>query len=138
MPSEENTILDEIATILSGVTSINEIHKEDTDTFAKYPAAVVIWNENRNEMATTTQDLVSFVYAIRVHQEMRQRSEAEADRIIREVIGQIRSALDGNYSLNGKVNMVEPIPAAGGYQTREVGMVRVGEMTLVAKKLINV
>ena len=136
MPSLENTILDEIVSILSGISSIQEVHKADVNSFDGYPAVVVIWDGNESDLATTSQDQVKFRFLIRVHQEMKHRGTLEADRIIRDVIGDIRTTFDDNYSLNGNVDFVEPMDAVGGYQIREVGTVRVAEFTLIANKLI--
>jgi len=138
MPSLENTILDEIVTILSGIASIQEVHKYDKNKFTGYPAVVVVWTENESTRETTTQDLVKFKYNIRVHIEMKLLGNEDADRVIRDVIGDIRSELDGNYSLNSTVDFIEPIPTTGGYQVREVGTVRVAEFELTANKLITV
>ena len=135
------SIITAIQSVLSGITSIHEVHDFDKGKFDGYPAVVVFPSENASEFATTSQNLREYVFTIRFHQPMEKigtNYHKDADRILRELLDEAITAFDTNFSLSGVVNWCKATPSSWGYQERDTGVVRIAEIKLSCMKLVSV
>ena len=135
------SIISAIETILLTVPEIQEVHDFDKGKFAGYPSAVIFPTENTADFETTTQNLVEYVFTIRLHHPMENMgsdSHKNADRILRETVDKVLIAFNGNFSLNSTVSFCKALPSTWGYQQRDTGILRVAEIKLNCVQLETV
>lgn len=137
------TIKPQIKTILDGIADIGVTYLFDKGRLEKYPAAVIYPSENANDFETTSQNLTTYVFTVRLHYPMEEAggdTHEKADRILGEVIDQVIDAFDkrDNLTLGGTAKFIRATPSIWGYQTRETGILRTAEVRLECVTLRSV
>lgn len=130
-----------IILILEGITQLNAIYEYDPGSApeGKFPFATVTFEGTTAEFGDTIRNKRIYTFAIKVYQERLNAAfgNQKADRIIREIADSIITAFDNNTTLDGLVQMVEPISAETDYIEREVGDIRVINFTVNALKVVD-
>lgn len=124
-------IIDEITSVIDGLTSVQEVHDFDKSHFRGFPAVVVVPSENDSDFQATRERERVFAFSTRVFLEMTSDAQSgegldETDRIMRAVVDDIVNEFDkpANARLSGNANttastvlFIEPVPSQWGWDS---------------------
>lgn len=129
-------ISDKIKSELNAISNFNGVyeHEPDIPTDGKYPFATITFAGREAEFGDTQQNLVIYKFLIRVYVERTGAAmgNSKSERVMREICDAVTNSFDNNTTLDGLVKFVKPIPIDMRFDDREVGDVRVADITIEA------
>jgi len=122
---------------LEGIAEIEFVEDYDAAKLNGYPAATFNPTEHAADFHTTTENLRSYIFTIRLYQEMKKTSPKQAEKILRELVDKVLDEFDKDPNLGGNCDWSLALPSRWGFQEREAGPVRVAELRLTCNKVIS-
>lgn len=104
-----NSIRTAIKTKLDAVTHLSFVDDKHHTDMTGYPAATFEPVRLENDFYTSSDNKRVYVFTILVHQEIDTIGRDEAVRILDAAVDAVKTAFDGDYTLGGAVDYLDPI-----------------------------
>lgn len=130
------TVKEKILDYLEDIDGLNVIHGYVKGELTGYPAILVYSAEYNPEWADTTNDIDKYVFTLHLLQEIKERTPADAERIVDELLVKIVQVFQVNYTLGGTCDKIT-VRATKGWTDREAPN-RAATITVEASKLVPI
>ncbi len=133
------TLLDKIDTIVSGITSIKEVHKNPTSNFDNFPASVYFFADYENNFQSTADNEKIYMFKLFVIVNLNQKSKNSFYyNIMPDLIDDVNEAFDSGWSgsdINGHRSWIKVENGNGSLVEQEGGIEGVIEFNISIKLL---
>jgi len=118
--------------------TIQEVYSYERSTFGGFPAVVIAPSDNEAEYGSTTNDKLTFVFKIKIYNEVAKEAEhEEAEEVMEGAVDELLSLFLGRGVLGSACEWVTPVPGTWYYEERANGLYRVAELTIKCVKHIS-
>jgi hypothetical protein len=121
---------------LQGLTKLKYVYAYEKGEKPGFPTCTLYGSEYIADWTTNFHDLDTYVFTIRVYQEMATRGAESAEAIIDNALIELIQAFQTDYTLGGKIDKMS-IRARKGWVTAETEN-RIAEITLTTSKLVAI
>lgn len=130
------TVKNKIIDYLEDIDGLNVIHGYVKGELTGYPAILVYSAEYKPEWADTKDDIDTYVFTLHLLQEIKERTPAEAERIVDDLLVRIVQKFQVNFTLEGVCDKIK-VRAIKGWTDRETPN-RAATITLEASKYVSI
>lgn len=136
MTNQFATISSAVLAKLQALTKMKYVYAYEKGQIEGYPAITLYNSEYSAEWADTANDLDKYVFTIHIYQEFEVKTASDAETIINDALVECFQAFQSDYTLGGKVDIMN-IKATKGWVSRE-NINRVAVITLTLQKLNSI
>jgi hypothetical protein len=108
-----------IKTILDANTKINQSYDYDAPKLQSFPCAVLVPSGNASDYDTTTENMRTYAFQVRLYIPMDSRGVEQAESTLTELIDELIDDFDQNVTLDGECLMMTAAPSEWGYEERD-------------------
>lgn len=127
---------------VTAITKITNVYGVETPPQSSFPYATIVLADSNGEFADTSNNLMRYVFRIRVYYEITRESptpRTDAEVAVMRILDDLKDAFNADYTLSGTANGgVEVLETSTGYATISSNETRVAEVLLACKELVSV
>lgn len=136
----KNAIINRIST---DITSVQEVADYEKIPQRGFPAVCVFCSGNENDYSTTSENMRTFAFVIRVFEQIgkdidNNDAKERAERIVGNVVSDLINSFDKYYDLGGTVDYCLSSPSKWGYVQTDAGWMRTADIILQCKKSFDI
>ena len=133
--------------ISSDITKVQDTADYEKTGFSGFPAVTIFCSGNENDYESTSDNLRTFTFIIRIHEQLGKipqldavsdNAKQRAERILGDVVSEIIDSFDKYYTLGGAVDICKATPSRWGYAEIPEGWARIAEIKIECKKSFDI